>query len=84
MKASIPGPDTASSECDDDSPDHADRIQDFLSRHGGPGVRGMSAGESPGGIRGWSEIYAADGYALRCDWSLTGSRKEMKYVEMLI
>jgi hypothetical protein len=31
---------------------------------------------------GWSEVYAADGYRLRCDWSRMGSREEMKFSEI--
>ena len=65
----------------DISPDRDDRIADFLSRHGGP--RGNAAeGESQGGQQGWSEIYAMDGYTLRCDWSRMGSKDEMAYTEI--
>ncbi len=63
------------------SPDDDDRIEDFLNRHGGPGPRGPRQGERAGGSEGWSEIYAADGYTLRCDWSQMGSRLELKYSE---
>jgi hypothetical protein len=64
------------------SPDDEDRIRDFLSRHGGPGKRVRRAGESAEGMRGWSEVYAEDGYVLRCDWSRMGSREEMQYSEI--
>lgn len=63
------------------SPDGDDRIEDFLNRHGGPGPRGPREGERAGGLEGWSEIYAADGYTLRCDWSQLGSLLELKYSE---
>jgi hypothetical protein len=66
----------------DPSPDHDDRLKDFLSRHGGPGTQAESTGESDGGVRGWSEVYAHDGYSLRCEWSSFGSRKEMTYSEI--
>jgi hypothetical protein len=64
------------------SPDDEDRIRDFLARHGGPGNRENRAGESAEGMRGWSEVYAGDGYVLRCDWSRMGSREEMQYSEI--
>jgi hypothetical protein len=63
------------------SPDDDDRIEDFLNRHGGPGPRGPREGERSCGQEGWSEIYAADGYTLRCDWSQLGSLLELKYFE---
>jgi hypothetical protein len=65
-----------------DSPDHDERLKDFFSRHGGPGPRLARRGQSEGGIQGWSEVYANDGYALRCDWSTFGTRDEMKYSEI--
>ncbi len=34
------------------------------------------------GLRGRSETYAADGYALRCDWSRQGSREELQFSEI--
>jgi hypothetical protein len=66
----------------DASPDRDERIRDFLVRHGGPSSRPGAEGESQEGIRGWSEIYAMDGYALRCDWSRVGTRHEMSYAEV--
>jgi hypothetical protein len=64
------------------SPDHDDRLKDFFARHGGASTRPMRKGQSGGGVQGWSEVYANDGYALRCDWSTFGSREEMKYSEV--
>jgi hypothetical protein len=64
------------------SSDDADRIKDFLARHGGPCNRASKAGESAPGIQGWTEVYANDGYVLRCDWSSFGNREEMKYSEI--
>lgn len=63
------------------SPDEQDRVQDFLARHGGPSTRPREGAEYEEGASGWTEIYAADGYTLRCDWSRMGSRQEMQYVE---
>jgi hypothetical protein len=63
------------------SPDDDERIEDFRKRHGGPGQRTPREGEGSGGLEGWSEVYAADGYTLRCDWSQMGSRLELKYAE---
>jgi len=64
------------------SPDHDDRLKDFFARHGGASTRPMRKGQSGGGVLGWSEVYANDGYALRCDWSTFGSREEMNYSEI--
>jgi hypothetical protein len=65
----------------DASPDSEDRIRDFLARHGGAG-EARKAGKDRSGSRGWYEVYAADGYKLRCDWARTGGREEMKYAEV--
>jgi hypothetical protein len=65
----------------DASPDSQDRIRDFLGRHGGPGLPRRQATD-PGGDRGWYEIYAGDGYRLRCDWSRMGGREELKFSEI--
>ena len=62
------------------SSDSEDRIQDFLSRHGGAGAP-MREGTIDS-VRGWSEVYAADGHKLRCDWSRTGTREEMTFSEV--
>jgi hypothetical protein len=64
----------------DVSPDSEDRIRDFLGRHGGLGLPRREQAD-PAGYRGWYEVYAADGYCLRCDWSRTGSREELMYSE---
>jgi hypothetical protein len=64
-----------------ESPDNDDRIRDFWARHGGPAARRSDSGEIVAGLCGWSEVYAADGYALRCEWSRIGGRQEMKYIE---
>jgi hypothetical protein len=66
----------------DVSPDHAERIQDFLSRHGGQGARAARSEETAPEVQGWSEVYAADGYALRCEWSRFGTHEDMKYSEI--
>jgi hypothetical protein len=66
----------------DCSPDYEDRLKDFLARHGGAGTRADRVEESVKGVQGWSEVYARDGYALRCDWSAMGSRHEMTYSEI--
>ena len=42
----------------------------------------MREGQSAGGVQGWSEIYANDGYALRCEWSTLGSQERMQYSEV--
>jgi hypothetical protein len=65
----------------DISSDSNDRIQEFLARHGGPAARKPSTGNTVVGLSGWSEVYAADGYTLRCDWSRMGSLQEMKFTE---
>jgi hypothetical protein len=67
---------------EDASPDSQDRIREFLARHGGPSPRPNREEITQSGVRGWSEVYAADGYRLRCDWSRMGSRQEMKFSEI--
>ncbi len=67
---------------EDTAPDHDERLKDFFVRHGGPGARAARRGGSAGGVQGWSEVYANDGYVLRCDWSTFGTREEMKYSEI--
>jgi len=64
-----------------ESPDNSDRILDFWARHGGPAARRSDAGDTVAGVNGWSEVYAADGYTLRCEWSRIGSRQEMQFTE---
>lgn len=66
---------------EEDSPDHDERIKDFLARHGG--LKGNpNHGDGAGGLRGWSEVYAADGFVLRCDWSRSGDHEDRKYYEI--
>lgn len=65
----------------DISSDSNDRIQEFLARHGGPADRKAATGDTNAGLSGWSEVYAADGYTLRCDWSRMGTLREMKFTE---
>jgi hypothetical protein len=67
---------------DDVSPDRQDRVNDFLARHGGPGPAPLREGELAAGLSGWSEVSAADGYTLRCEWSRMGSKEEMKFSEI--
>lgn len=66
---------------DGKSPDSSDRIEDFWNRHGGPAAVQSNEEETIPGVKGWSEVYAADGYTLRCDWSKIGSQQEMQYIE---
>jgi hypothetical protein len=66
---------------DDVSSDGAERIRDFLARHGGPGKLATREETAPSGLQGWSEVYAADGHVLRCEWSRVGSREEMSFSE---
>jgi hypothetical protein len=66
----------------DVSPDTADRIEDFLARHGGQSSKPPRSEETAPEIQGWSEIYAADGYTLRCEWQRFGTHEEMKYSEI--
>jgi hypothetical protein len=65
----------------DASPDSEDRIGDFLARHGGPGPPRREE-THPSGITGWYEVYAADGYRLRCEWSRLGTLQESKFSEI--
>jgi hypothetical protein len=64
------------------SSDGGERVTQFLSHHGGPATIGEREGESEHGTRGWSEVYAADGYALRCEWSRIGEKIEMRFTEI--
>jgi hypothetical protein len=66
----------------DDSPDNQDRIDDFLARHGGAGTTAAKSATRDSGLEGWSEIYAADGYKLRCEWSRLGFGEELKFSEI--
>lgn len=62
--------------------DGDDRIRDFLARHGGAARREERAGDTAHHSIGWSEVYAADGYRLRCDWSKSGGLIEMRFSEI--
>jgi hypothetical protein len=53
------------------SADHQARIEDFMKRHGGPAPEASRQGRIEAGSRGWSEMFAADGYVLRTEWSRT-------------
>jgi hypothetical protein len=70
-----------SSDVDGCAPDSEDRIQDFFARHGGPAARGRAGAETVAGMSGWTEVYAADGHVLRCEWARFGSKQEMQYTE---
>jgi hypothetical protein len=73
--------DIFTSSGEDVSPDSQERIEDFFSRHGGAGSLPSRRGWNEQGDCGWFEVYAADGYKLRCDWSRFGSREQMKFSE---
>ena len=62
--------------------DGRDRIVDFLNRHGGAAPDAEHEGDSVPGDSGWSEVHAADGYRLRCEWSVLGSERHMNFVEL--
>ena len=62
--------------------DGVDRIADFFARHGGPGLIHEMEGNSEEHTLGWSEVFAADGYKLRCDWSTAGTKTEMSFLEI--
>jgi hypothetical protein len=64
------------------SSDGSFRVAQFLARHGGPGAIAEREEEDPSGTRGWSEVYAADGYALRCVWSRMGGKTELQFSEV--
>jgi hypothetical protein len=66
----------------DISSDKADRMRDFFARHGGPSGDPIHHVETERGTSGWSETYAKDGYALRCDWSRVGGKEEMQFAEL--
>ena len=58
------------------------RVAQFLARHGGPAANAEREEQDAAGTRGWSEVYAADGYALRCEWSRIGTRTELQFLEV--
>jgi hypothetical protein len=58
------------------------RVEQFLARHGGAGAAVEREDQDQEGTRGWSEIYAADGYALRCEWTRIGGKTELQFLEV--
>jgi hypothetical protein len=62
--------------------DGEERVLGFLARHGGAATDQEHEGERYEGSSGWSEVHAADGYRLRCEWSLLGSERKMNFVEI--
>jgi len=62
--------------------DGKERVRDFLTRHGGAAPGAEHEGDRFEGTSGWSEVRAADGYRLRCEWSLRGSERNMSFVEI--
>jgi hypothetical protein len=63
--------------------DDPERMRDFLARHGGPSKEPPRRSQSSGGLEGWSETQAADGWVLRCDWSRLSEVEEIQYSEVL-
>jgi len=63
------------------SNDGAERVRDFLARHGGAAPDVEHEADYGEGTCGWSEVHAADGYRLRCEWSQLGSERRMNFVE---
>ena len=63
------------------SADHQERVEDFMRRHGGPAPAARRVGRLDAGYRGWSEIYAADGYVLRTEWSRSELRVTLNVAE---
>lgn len=62
--------------------DGRDRVVEFLNRHGGAAPYVEREAERIPGTSGWSEVYAADGYRLRCEWSALGSEQKMSFIEI--
>jgi hypothetical protein len=62
--------------------DGEERIADFFARHGGPGRIHEMEGSREQHTLGWSEVFAADGYKLRCEWSKAGTKTEMNFSEI--
>ena len=63
------------------SVDHHERVGEFKRRHGGL-IDSASLNERfESGCGGWSEIYAADGYVLRVEWSRSEMRGAMRVFE---
>ncbi len=62
--------------------DHGDRVAEFMRRHGGPTDIASRNARMESGCQGWSEIYAADGYVLRVEWSRFELRRTMRVFEL--
>ena len=63
--------------------DGRERIASFLKRHGGAATDAEHEGDRFAGESGWSEVHAADGFRLRCEWSVFGSEeRQMSFVEI--
>lgn len=73
---------TADHMTNDFSPDGDERLADFLRRHGGPGAPPTESSTKTLGTSGWSRFYAADGCSLRCEWTISGDRRQMNYSEI--
>jgi hypothetical protein len=63
--------------------DGKERIAAFLKRHGGAAPDVEHEADRLAGESGWSEVHAADGHRLRCEWSVFGSEeRQMSFVEI--
>ena len=62
--------------------DHRERVAEFGRRHGGLAPQASRTGLLEGGYLGWSEVYAADGYILRIEWSRTELRSTLQVFEL--
>ncbi len=62
--------------------DGEERVRSFLAEHGGAAPQREREGEFDNGLSGWSEVYAADGHILRCDWRFDGTTTHMRFSEM--
>jgi hypothetical protein len=54
----------------------------LFARHGGPGVIHEMEGNGEQHTLGWSEVFAADGHKLRCEWSKAGTKTDMTFLEI--
>lgn len=64
------------------SVDGTERVLDFLNRHGGAAPDAEHEADRYAGESGWSEVHAADGYRLRCEWSKIGNERHMNLFEI--
>jgi hypothetical protein len=63
--------------------DGRDRIANFLKRHGGAARDAEHEADRFAGESGWSEVHAADGFRLRCEWSVFGTEeRHMSFAEI--